>query len=226
MNCPDFFFPNAIKRVHPLLPEKIKSLAALRTFSPTNWKDIRFRIRIARCFRQGFFPRFTRREEEVKKLLFEEGFAKKSGTELSIPLREGTRFYLGEEDHIRFEWILPGASNFPWFKLQEREEVRFLFRPRLWAWKREWGFINSCPTNCGRGDRLSVQMGTSPAVFASLSQVLSPHMGFGIEFSKVADEERAREKENASVLVQISCKNGNPLQKLRFFKILGLLGLG
>jgi len=224
--CHEIFLPNKLKRVPTKHRDFLESLHDLRFLKKINWTDISFRLRVARCFRKGFFPFYSRLEDRARELLVQKGFVLAENGLETVPLVSGAKFYLGEEDHLRFEWILGKNPSFLRSRFLKLGNLRFLFEPGLWAWNPKIGFINSCPTNCGRGDRLSVQAKASPEEAFLVSQTLQNHTGFGLDFSLNTDVKRENEKENSSVLVQISAKNANPIQKLRFFKILGLLGLG
>jgi len=191
--------------------------------------------------RDGFFPYYSAATDQIISLLGE--------NEIPLDLKSSSsivsethpyRFYWKEEDHLRFEWIFPWEKkkslpatdqNLP---LQEsfskkwrnsKKKIRnILFRKGLWAWSIRTGFLNSCPTNTGRGDRLSLQWKIPSYLYSALEAYLSPILGFGLEFKLVTDDRSGREREDSEVQVQFSCKNANPIQKLRFHKILGLLG--
>lgn len=185
-----------------------------------------YRLRIARCLRKGFFPHYTSQVEEIRSLLSRLEIPLHDSKNESLELAIGERFYFGEEDHLRYEW----KSNEPTIFLQNRiwnsHLLRFLYLKQLWAWEKNIGFINSCPTNCGRGDRLSVQFRIPKPAFFDLIRQFSPFLGFGIDFLPKPESYEGNILESDPILVQISCKNAVPPQKLRFFKILGLLGLG
>ncbi|BDA77904.1 hypothetical protein LPTSP3_g08340 [Leptospira kobayashii] len=191
--------------------------------------------------RDGFFPYYTPAEDKIISLLREKEIPldlKTSGSFVSTD--HPYRFYWKEEDHLRWEWIFVwekgniragkgGNSYFPDAFLKKikdsKKKVReILFRKGLWAWSPKTGFLNSCPTNAGRGDRLSLQWKMPMSLYSELEAYLSPILGFGIEFRLVTDDKKGREGEDSEVQVQFSCKNANPIQKLRFHKILGLLG--
>lgn len=71
------------------------------------------------------------------------------------------RFRLGDEDKIRWEirWkgrvASPHPLGIPDFP-QKKQVFAFLRDKSLFSYDKDWGFLNSCPTNCGRGDRFSV----------------------------------------------------------------------
>jgi hypothetical protein len=185
-----------------------------------------YRLRIARCLRKGFFPHYTSQVEEIRSLLSRLEIPFHDTKNESLELNIGEKFYFGEEDHLRYEWKSNEPSIFLQNKIWNSHFLRFLFLKQLWAWEKNIGFINSCPTNCGRGDRLSVQFRIPKTTFFDLIRQLSPFLGFGIDFLPKLESEVGKILDSDLILVQISCKNAVPRQKLRFFKILGLLGLG
>lgn len=70
-------------------------------------------------------------------------------------------FLLGDEDQIRWEICWTGvyfegiSTDLP--KFFRSKELFSLLKDRfLFSYHKEWGFLNSCPTNSGRGDRFSV----------------------------------------------------------------------
>lgn len=80
-------------------------------------------------------------------------------------------FILGDEDQIRWEIFWKGRiqieesvqmPNFP----RKKELFSFLGHRELFSFHKNWGFLNACPTNCGRGDRFSIliQRGGSPKI--------------------------------------------------------------
>lgn len=225
-SCHQFFLPSKLTRVVSKHRDLLDSLDDFKLANKIHWTDVSFRLRIARCFRNGFFPFYNRLEDRARELLHKNGFVLTENKLETQPLVSGAKFYLGEEDHLRFEWILGSQPSFLRARFLKLGNLRFLFERGIWAWHPKIGFINSCPTNCGRGDRLSVQARTTPENVLHISRAIQNHTGFGLDFSHIADGNGKSDTENSSVLVQISAKNANPIQKLRFFKILGLLGLG
>jgi protein-arginine kinase len=224
-SCHEIFLPGKLVRVTQNSKDRLVDLQNIKALPAISWKEISFRLRIARCLRQGFFPYYARSEDVIRNLLTKNGLQlTESGLETK-PAAGNGRYYLGEEDHLRWEWISAKAPNSPPLRIQVLPFSRFLYERGLWAWDPQVGFINSCPTNCGRGDRLSVQARTTRESVLAISSSITNYLSFGLDFSSMADVQRENGAESQSVLVQISCKNGNPVQKLRFFKILGLLGL-
>ncbi len=72
-------------------------------------------------------------------------------------------FLLGDEDGIRCEFLLKGkglppkSMILPEF-IGKNEILAFLNQRSIFSYRKGWGFLNSCPTNSMRGDRLSLQI--------------------------------------------------------------------
>jgi len=227
-SCPYIFLPKQIRRAKflPIAKFELEKLTNVKEFPHPNWTGIRYRLRIARCLRKGFFPYYARYEDEILNLLEKAKLiqlhqVKKKDSNTS----QGLHFYFGDEDHLRFEIVGEKSEFQSMFSDTYHDCKKFLYQTNLWAYETPIGFINSCPTNCGRGDRMSVQAKIESKYVPELVNYLEPLMGFGIEFSPQVDVHSREKLETNRVLVQISCKNAFPSQKLRFFKILGLLGL-
>ncbi|TGN07142.1 hypothetical protein [Leptospira ilyithenensis] len=205
------------------------------------FREVTCRIRLTRCLRDGFFPYYSPANDKIISLLEEKGIPLDLKTSSSVVSPDYPyRFYWKEEDHLRLEWIFtwekgsilsdedgfsPFSKNFFKKIKGSKKKVReILFRKGLWAWSTRTGFLNSCPTNAGRGDRLSLQWKMPMFLYNDLEAYLSLILGFGLEFRLITDDKRGRKGEDSEVQVQFSCKNANPIQKLRFHKILGLLG--
>lgn len=163
--------------------------------------------------------------DKTRTLLHRYGFEIGESAREAKANADGIKFYMGDEDHLRMEWIQTPVSFLKNGPYVFPGSLRFLFEKCLWAWDPKIGFLNSCPTNCGRGDRLSVQARTRPEFLFSILPSIKNQLGFSLDFRRIADESKESRNEKDTDLVQISIKNANPFQKLRFFKILGLLGL-
>lgn len=224
-DCHDTFFPGKLIRVpveHKKLLTRIKDIKSVRKIE---WSDVTYRLRLARCFRKGFFPFYTNEKDKTRSLLDRHGFEMGENAREAKVNADGIKFYTGDEDHLRMEWMQTPVSLAKNGCFHLPGSLRFLYEKGLWAWNPKVGFLNSCPTNCGRGDRLSVQARTNPESLFLILSSIGNQLGFSLEFRKIADESKVSRNGKDTVLVQISIKNANPFQKLRFFKILGLLGL-
>ncbi|TGN21106.1 hypothetical protein [Leptospira idonii] len=207
-----------------------ESETALKPKHKFDWKNISFRVRITRCLREGFFPYYSSEKGSIVSFLEKKGLALQEGEfseskGLETTSEQMERFYSNGEDHLRYEKIWKQDTFDGKKQGLDGKFLKILFEKGIWAWSPRIGFINSCPTNCGRGDRLSVQARLSPSDFSLASDYLTPFLGFGVEFTVLSDDRRDGSLSSVGVPTQISCKNGNPIQKRRFFKILGLLGL-
>ncbi|WP_108976647.1 hypothetical protein [Leptospira ryugenii] len=215
--CPDcyqVFEPN-LGRFH-LLQRQNPSQERVPRFP---WLSKSYRIRITRSFRQGFFTYYERRQEEVETLLTKNGFT--LGEKVSHTFGNH-RFYQDGEDHLRWECI---SHSLPLIISDRFRIQNILFQAKLWAWKAEIGFLNSCPSNCGRGDRLSVQALLPVQSWTDWQNFQGKWEGSGILCIVPNTKGEGENTGTNQFLVQISIKNAVPAQKLRFFKILGLLGL-
>ncbi len=229
MDCHEVFLPDKLFRHRILQISSEKLPEEFDHIKKIHWESISYRLRIARCLKKGFFPHYHLLDEEIISILEKNGLKlsdRKLKPRTLITSDLNHNFYMGDEDHLRFEMISSNLKNFVSLRKFFFYKFRFLFQPGLWAWKPRIGFINACPTNCGRGDRLSVMARTPTKDFMALLAMNLNQWGFGLEFSQIADANLGNEKKKDSVLVQFSIKNPNPNQKLRFFKILSLLGLG
>lgn|GEM_PF-5663307 len=146
-------------------------------------RDIFFRFRLSRSHRRGFLPFWDRQKERSQSLA--RIYKNFGGSGSFIPVTE---------DHFRVEW----KSKSPW----SAREIAFWRNEDLWAKDPRWGFLNSCPTNWGLGNR------------------------FSLRFSLLPEEESVfpaylRHKESG--LAEISWKNLDSLQNQSIRKILGLL---
>ncbi len=178
----------------------IESIAKRKDLSPKERKPS-FRFRLSRCFARGFFPYFDRQSSRVQEMAKEANQTIKFG-----------RFCPSAEDHFRWEWV-GDATELRHFNLP-KPALDFFSDRNLWAFTPSVGFLNSCPTNCGRGDRFSVQWTVS-------SEERWMLLDFGINWKDVA----LGNSETQGHRIQISWKNLRPRQKLQIQKILSLLDL-
>ncbi|MDF3818879.1 ATP--guanido phosphotransferase [Leptospira sp. 96542] len=221
-HCP-FFFWKRPKRNYPRLEIPDHTLTHLRNLSVLS-----YRIRYTRNLKTGYFPYYDAQENGVKQLLGESGFylqlEPKQVDPNKIPV-ESERFYLGGEDHLRYERIFFKKRGFLEKKSESLRAIRkFFFRKSVFAYERGVGFISSCPTNLGLGLRVSVLVLVPEDQIAIIFPFLANLHVFGIEFAASSDHGRETPKENLGVIAKISCKNPTPVQKREFFKFLGLLG--
>jgi hypothetical protein len=162
-------------------------------------RDFSLRYRISRCFSGGFFPYFDRQTEN----------AEKWAEQARQVLRSG-RFFPNKEDHFRWEWIT--KEDFRAEPKLSPQETEFFSNNQIWAFSKKIGFLNSCPTNCGRGDRFSIQLEVSERERANLLQ------------SNWNWKDIARGVSKPGLFrIQLSWKNLGARQKLFIQKILGLL---
>jgi protein-arginine kinase len=214
------------KRVKPLPQEFTEELKSLT--KDNQFRIVSVRFRLARNLRVGAFPYFDSQIKKLESLLSPLGIPVEKNRTLGQGLGQ-YRLYFGSEDHIRFEWVVVSTDLSVSSKaiFAQLERVRDLFfQPHLWAYKRGLGFINSCPTNWGRGDRISAIIEIQSHNFFPILSKLSKLNEFGIEFAPLSDglkEEGVQKK--LGVLTKISVKNARPVQKREFFKILSLLTL-
>lgn len=214
---------NRFKAIPQEFVEELKKL-----LNGNHFRIVSVRLRLARNLRAGTFPYFDSQTKKLESLVPDLGIP--IGKYQSLASGKGqVRLYLGSEDHIRFEWTSEFSD--PWIVTrvippQLRAIKHFFFQPHLWAYKRGLGFINSCPTNWGRGDRISAIIEIQSHDFFPILSKLSKLNEFGIEFALLSDgrKEEGVEKK-LGVLTKISVKNARPVQKREFFKILSLLTL-
>ncbi|TGL63246.1 ATP--guanido phosphotransferase [Leptospira sarikeiensis] len=123
-----------------------------------------YRFRVARNPKHSIYPKQNRTNESyLGWFLDDSGFqGSNSGKKLSdpefkerIPWNSGT-LVAGDEDHIRWEYVTDSLSELNSilksdFLSKFEAEDKFDFQNGI-------GFINSCPTNSGFGDKLSVSI--------------------------------------------------------------------
>lgn len=70
------------------------------------------------------------------------------------------RFFSGDEDHLRVEWILRGLKNREvshWLE-KIQEQIGEIDRTYLWDIHEDYDFLTACPANSGSGMRVSFQL--------------------------------------------------------------------
>lgn len=226
--------PTQYKRISNSFFENLKSL--------TNTKDLEvvsLRYRVSRNLKFGFFPFYDSQVPAVQTILMKNDLTKNGGIASLSLGRETFRIYTESEDHLRMEWIYDSFSeqsirNFDSClrELQTRiqdanpEVVSLLSSKDLWAFHSKIGWINSCPTNWGRGDRLSALVKIRGIAQETVLTKLSKLSDFGIEFARLSDGTTiGGGGKSLGVLTKISVKNVGAVQKREFFKILSLLTL-
>lgn len=202
-NCHSLFIPSSALKT-PLFPEfdlsYFENFLQKGDLFPKE-RAISLRYRLSRCFKGGFFPYFDRQAEKA------EIWAKKA----KQILRSG-QFFPNKEDHFRWEWI--AREDFRVGPRLSPQEIDFFSNHQIWAFSKKTGFLNSCPTNCGRGDRFSIQWEVSEREREFL---LLSHRNW---------KDIPRGGSNpGSFRIQLSWKNLGAKQKLFVQKILGLLDL-
>lgn len=235
VHCAQIFnFPKPYRKTK--IQENI--IKNLESFLKTNTNSIQllsFRTRITRNLKSSLFPYYDPMIDKSKQLLVENGlgFDLVQDTDFSFENSVGdfeprTGFYLGSEDHIRWEVITPhsltnGNQNLLWEK-KKISIFRFLFRNSLWAKLPGIGFVSSCPSNLGAGRRDSLLLGLDPEVVSEFFSILQTLSEFGIEFAPSTDHRMRNIGKDRVLVVKISWKNALAVQKRQFYKILGLLG--
>lgn len=209
----------------------------ISSFNSEDLEIVSLRYRVSRNLKSGLFPFYDSQLTAVQKLMEIPEFQRmKEIRSLSFG-RETFRTYLQSEDHMRMEWIYDSfsetsISNFqPSLReLQTRLQnpnpdlLSFLSSKDIWACEPKIGWINSCPTNWGRGDRLSVVFRIKGNAKATILTKLSKLTDFGIEFALLSDGTTSGGGgKSLGVLTKISVKNVGAVQKREFCKILSLL---
>jgi hypothetical protein len=160
----------------PKFPQKVN-------FFKKNPRNIRWtiRYRIARNLKKNIFPIMNADNDKMINLIqkkfpnLNEFHPWKDPQESKISKRKTLRanfitqddlivnFLLGDEDGIRCEFLING-EGLPDHKIGlpefagKYEILAFLSQRSLFSYTKGWGFLNSCPTNSMRGDRVSIQM--------------------------------------------------------------------
>ncbi|WCL48702.1 hypothetical protein [Leptospira sp. GIMC2001] len=108
------------------------------------------------------------------------------------------QFRLGDEDQIRFELILSGEirKNEVAIKFLQslektiendqiyKEIMAFMQKRSIFIFRKNWGFLTSCPTNVGRGDRFSLIFSREKVALSEPGQLRDwIKRGFGIEIA-------------------------------------------
>ncbi|MCW7493351.1 ATP--guanido phosphotransferase [Leptospira sp. 2 VSF19] len=196
-----------------------------------------FRTRITRNIKSNRFPFYDSLFDKSKQLLVEnemEYWLYPNGlyppNTLSENFEERMGFYLGSEDHIRWEKIsfpypLGGNDGSSLTEKKTKHKIfRFLLLKENWAEFAEIGYISSCPTNLGAGRRDSVLVSVDSVVSPKFFSILQTLTEFGIEFAPSSDHSFRKIGKNPVLVVKISWKNARAVQKRQFYKILGLRG--
>lgn len=230
----NFEFPKPKK--NKIIPKNLREDLANFVKENTNHLSLlSFRTRITRNLKSNLFPFYETFEDKSKRLLvdnkmdvylYPDGFF--SNPPRTAEPERAMGFYLGSEDHIRWEsiWVFP-PKNSLFFPLREKKKIsifRFLFQKSHWAHVPEWGFVSSCPTNLGMGRRDSVLLGVDPELAIRFFSNLQTLSEFGIEFAPSTDHRFRNIGKDRVLIVKISWKNASVVQKRQFYKILGLLG--
>ncbi len=227
-------YPITFKKIPNFFYENLRSLTQAKDF-----EVVSLRYRISRNLKSGFFPFYDSQLPAIQKIFNKTDVTKNSGAAIFSFGIETFRTYSESEDHLRMEWIYDSFSeqaitNFDSClrELQTRiqnlnpEGLSLLSSKDLWAYKPKIGWINSCPTNWGRGDRLSVILRLHGNAQATILTKLSKLSDFGIEFALLSDGTTiGGGAKSLGVLTKISVKNVGAVQKREFFKILSLLTL-
>ncbi|MCW7482623.1 ATP--guanido phosphotransferase [Leptospira kanakyensis] len=215
-----------------------KEIQTIENFVKENTNSLTLlslRTRITRNLKSNLFPYYEPSELKSKQLLagshldpylYPDGLLP---TETRNENPESSMgFYLGSEDHIRFEKIVPGKE---WYRAKkwvgfgkDLSIYRFFFQKENWAHHPELGFVSSCPTNLGAGRRDSLLVAVEPEAVSEFFSNLQTLSEFGIEFAPSTDHRTRNIGKDRVVVVKISWKNASVVQKRKFYKILGLLG--
>ncbi|TGK78949.1 ATP--guanido phosphotransferase [Leptospira noumeaensis] len=215
-----------------------KEIQTLENFVKENPKSLTLlslRTRITRNLKSNLFPFYEPSELKSKQLLVDNkmDFFLYPNQSLSTETRNENPesmmgFYLGSEDHIRFEKIVPGGQ---WCRKKNESGFgnylsiyRFFFQKENWAHHPELGFVSSCPTNLGAGRRDSLLVAVEPEAVSEFFSKLQSLLEFGIEFAPSSDHRTRNIGKDRVIVVKISWKNASVIQKRKFYKILGLLG--
>ncbi|MCT8335139.1 ATP--guanido phosphotransferase [Leptospira sp. 85282-16] len=218
-----------------IIPKNV--MEGLESFVKENSKFINllsFRTRITRNLKSNLFPFYDSIFTKSKQLLAENGMdlwlypseLYKSNPGENCEVKMG--FYLGSEDHIRWEKMVSVSHRIPQESPLEKKTknqiFRFLLQKTNWAVFPKIGFISSCPTNLGLGRRDSVLVELDPGISPRFFSILQTLTEFGIEFAPSSDHSFRKIGENPGLVVKISWKNARAVQKRQFYKILGLRG--
>jgi hypothetical protein len=120
----------------------------------------------------------------------------------------------GEEDKIRREWYWRKGEwigNTP-LKFEKFQEKQYCFKKGL-------GFLNQCPSNWGRGDRISLYFDRNPNWKASLLewvQLAPPEIEWGVG-GQIGIWDQNNPK------IRLSMKNLTPPRKIKFLKYIQAL---
>lgn len=128
-------------------------------------------------------------------------------------------FLLGDEDQIRWEICWTGvysdkiSTDLPQFP-RSKELYSLLVDRFHFSYQKEWGFLNSCPTNSGRGDRFSVIFQKDKITYPALEA--EPDWLLGGNGIQVSIRNLGKIGEN----LLISVKNFNRKRKTYFLETL------
>ena len=235
VHCAQIFnYPKPNRRIK--IPES--QIQTLESFVKTYSKSLRIfslRTRITRNLKSSLFPFYDPFIEKSKQLLVEIGLGSQLYWDTNVPSGVLTEkpeprmgFYLGSEDHIRWEEIsiqsFANRNQNLTPKKQRMGLFRFLLQKSHWAVLPEIGFVSSCPTNLGRGRRDSILLGMDSEIVSEFFSILQTLPEFGIEIAPSTDHRFRNIGKDRVLVVKISWKNALAVQKRQFYKILGLLG--
>lgn len=190
------------------------------------------RYRIARNFKKHIFPFFRKDTNYEESVLTRSFDLLGKFSNLSPHIRFANlinerdwqgNFILGDEDGIRFElihkqeiYLQKGRSSWVSFHFPGKfhKLLHFLRNPNLFCHRMDWGYLNSCPTNAKRADRISIQLSTSATKvdWDSVSEERNWDLGFeenGIRFA-------GKELKNLELSLTFSVKNFTRKRKNHF----------
>lgn len=214
-----------------LLEKILNQHTIMNSFFNTNSNShsslwVSFRYRIARNIKNSIFselnkdstnqshktnPDFIFLQEKWKLLSQLPGFQLVFGDEDEIRLEAKKKVLLAEINPQTISQAIYGF--FSWFYKPEYQPFyQFLWNRNIFSYIYGIGFINSCPTNCGRGDRFSVLIPftENTDILKKEWTVLWSKAGFSLEL--------LREKEGT--FWKISIKNFQLQRKFYFQRIL------
>lgn len=190
------------------------------------------RYRIARNFKKQIFPFFRKDTNYEESILAQRFDHLGKFSNISPQIRFANliterdwkgNIILGDEDGIRLELIhkqeihhKDGRSSWNSFHFPAKFHtlVHFFRNPNLFSHRMDWGYLNSCPTNARRADRISIQMSTSTTKvdWDSVSEEMNWEIGFeenGIRFA-------GKELKNLELSLTFSVKNFTRKRKNHF----------
>jgi len=135
------------------------------------------------------------------------------------------RFRLGDEDELRFEAIgelwkagnpQPSPSMGSIYEKEFRSIVKWLSCPKRFAFHRRLGFVNSCPTNAGRGDRFSLVIDASQNFDTNLCREQKVWEEKGFSFAFLWEKKASGGDRKVFAGWKVSVKNFNFQRKFYF----------